>query len=118
MLDLGSGAAGAADSGLKNTVKRLPPPIMYSIEPLPQKIKIEAIQTDSKDQALLGDPYDIKLRLSILEDVKLRSLKAIFKKFTTTSSADITNKSDHYDANDQTAADSGMVDVDLSTVSA
>ena len=91
---------------------------MYSIEPLPQKIKIEAIQTDSKDQALLGDPYDIKLRLSILEDVKLRSLKAIFKKFTTTSSADITNKSDYYDANDQTAADSGMVDVDLSTVSA
>ena len=59
-------------------VKRLPPPIMYSIEPLPQKIKIEAIQSDSKVQALLGDPYDIKLRLSVLEDIKLKSLKAIF----------------------------------------
>lgn len=51
---------------------------MYTIDPMPHKVKIESIQSDAKDQALLGDPYDIKLKLSILEDVKLSSLKAIF----------------------------------------
>ena len=80
LLDLAP-ASGATNSRKTRQAKRLPPPIMYSIEPLPQKIRIEAIQSDAKDQALLGDPYDIKLRLEILENIKLRSLKAIFKKF-------------------------------------
>ena len=50
-------------------IKRLPPPIMYSIEAMPHKIKIESVLSDTKEQALLGDPYDIKLKMSILEDV-------------------------------------------------
>ena len=33
----------------KRQLKRLPPPIMYSIQPLPHKIKIDAIQSDAKD---------------------------------------------------------------------
>ena len=64
-------------------MKRLPPPIEYNIEPLPDKIQVDVERGASKDQALLGDPYDLKLRLSKVEDVKLRSLKAIFKKFAT-----------------------------------
>ena len=110
LLDLSPGS-------LKNNIKRLPPPIMYSIEPLPQKIKIEAIQSDAKDQALLGDPYDIKLKLGILEDIKLRSLKAIFKNFSTSaSSADeqsFVSGAEH----DSNTTQEGMVDIDLSTVS-
>lgn len=42
-------SAPGGQGSLKSTVKRLPPPIMYTIEPLPQKINIEAIQTDAKD---------------------------------------------------------------------
>ena len=88
---------------------------MYTIEPLPQKIKIEAIQSDAKDQALLGDPYDIKLRLAILEDVKLRSLKAIFTKFSTEPTRggmdDVAQLDESRTRNDTAE---GMVDVDLS----
>jgi hypothetical protein len=36
-------------SSNKRKVKRLPPPIMYSIEPLPQKIRVDAILSDAKD---------------------------------------------------------------------
>ncbi len=80
LLDLGtteSSSVGGVQLK-KKVLKRLPPPIMYTIDPMPHKVKIESIQNDAKDQALLGDPYDIKLKLSILEDVKLSSLKAIF----------------------------------------
>ena len=47
LLALSPGGAGAANKAKR--VKRLPPPIMYSIEPLPQKIQIEAVQSDAKD---------------------------------------------------------------------
>ena len=60
---------------------------MYSIEPLPQKIRVDAILSDAKDQALLGDPYDIKLRLTKLENVHLKKLEAVFVKFDALSLA-------------------------------
>ena len=98
-------------------MKRYPLPIMYSIEPMPQKIKVEAIQSDAKDQALLGDPYDLKLRLSKVEDVKLRSLKAIFKKFATEPAGreeGLGDDADQLSQSDASSAQEGMVDVDLS----
>ena len=39
----------------RGLIKRLPPPIMYKIEPMPEKIDLEIIKDRSKDQALLGD---------------------------------------------------------------
>ena len=97
---------------------------MYSIEAMPHKIKIESVLSDSKEQALLGDPYDIKLKMSILEDVHLKSLKAYFINFSTSqpkdgsaeAQMDGVRSADHSEMDMMASAvqHGGMVDVDLS----
>ena len=64
-------------------IKRLPPPIMYQIEPLPDKISIEVERGDSREQALLGDPYEIKIKFAKKDNIKLESLEAVFMDFST-----------------------------------
>ena len=49
-----------------------------------------------------------------MEDIKLRSLKAVFKKFTTTSANDVNSSQ----TSETTETVDGMVDVDLTQVSA
>ena len=66
----------------KGLIKRLPPPIMYKIEPMSEKIDLEVIQDKAKDQALLGDQYDIKVIFHKKDNIKLKSLSAVFLNFT------------------------------------
>ena len=64
-------------------MKRLPPPIEYNIEPLPDKIQVDVERGASKDQALLGDPYEIKIKFEKKDNIKLKSLAAVFMDFST-----------------------------------
>jgi len=43
LLDLESQSTSISGKKEAKVLKRLPPPIMYSIDPMPHKIKIEAI---------------------------------------------------------------------------
>ena len=56
---------------------------MYNIEPLPDKIQIDVEKGASKDQALLGDPYEIKIKFEKKDNIKLKSLQAVFMDFST-----------------------------------
>jgi len=110
-------ATGPGSLEKNKSVKRLPQPIMYSIDPMPQKIKIESIQSDARDQALLGDPYDIRLKLSVLEDIKMTSLQATFKSFTTAPLFDGSEEAGLDRLTERSfgdvAAQEGMMDIDL-----
>ena len=68
--------------GKRGEIKRLPPPIMYSIEPMPEKIATEVVKSEAKEQALLGDQYDLQIKFSKQDNIKLKSLKAKFVSFT------------------------------------
>ena len=55
---------------------------MYHIEPMPEKISLDIVKDRSKDQALLGDQYDIQINFNKKDNIKLKSLSAIFVNFT------------------------------------
>jgi hypothetical protein len=50
---------------------------------LPDKISIEVERGDSREQALLGDPYEIKIKFAKKDNIKLESLEAVFMDFST-----------------------------------
>ena len=56
---------------------------MYHIDPLPDKIAVSVERPVSKDQALLGDPYEIKIKFEKKDNIKLKSLEAVFVDFYT-----------------------------------
>lgn len=56
-------------------VKRLPGPVKYEIEPLPQKLKLKISTEREETQALVGDPVTISFQLEPESDILLKSLK-------------------------------------------
>lgn len=61
----------------KKGLKRIRKPVMYDIEPMPDKIEATFDSGDQQDQALIGNPYCLKVNLIKKEQVRLRSLRLV-----------------------------------------
>lgn len=61
----------------KKGFKRIRKPVMYDIEPMPDKIQVSFDSGDQKDQAFIGDPYCLKIKVQKLENVKLKTLRLV-----------------------------------------
>ena len=60
---------------IKKGLKRIRKPVMYDIEPMPDKIEVQLDAGDQQDQAFIGDPYCLNVTIAQRENVKLRSLR-------------------------------------------
>lgn len=56
--------------------KRLPPPIMYKVTALPQRIDVETSSGGPRNQALLGNDYTLNFRVKPHADILLKSVSA------------------------------------------
>jgi hypothetical protein len=61
----------------KKGFKRIRKHVMFDIDPLPDKISIGFNTGHQGDQAFIGDPYNLKIKIDRKEQVTLKSLNMI-----------------------------------------
>ena len=61
----------------KKGFKRIRKPVMYDIEPLPEKIAVDFFTGDQGEQAFIGSPYKLKVKFTRKEQVAFKSLKMV-----------------------------------------
>jgi len=89
---------------------------MYTIEPMPHKLKFSFETGASLDQAFIGNPYYLDVDFELQESVQLKSLKVTLVDIETTSLGQINQQEALTDSTNDSnfSSTAGMVSVDLS----